>query len=146
VGKIKRRPRPNQWAAVPNKLKEMKVTGYLHLGYQLLISVPELWPSNRPRPGHLSSLPIHLIRNDKPSRHVTKDSANLKGTDIYVEADMSKTPRNLITRRLSRDTAFTFSRAEGDIYTVDSRLSARALTALRLNRGNVFLKKKFYFP
>jgi hypothetical protein len=31
-------------------------------------------------------------------------------------------------------------------YTVDSRLSARGLTALRLNRGNVFLKKKFYFP
>jgi hypothetical protein len=30
--------------------------------------------------------------------------------------------------------------------TVDSRLSARGLTALRLNRGNVFLKKKFYFP
>jgi hypothetical protein len=27
-----------------------------------------------------------------------------------------------------------------DVYTVDS------LTALRLNRGNVFLKKKFYFP
>jgi hypothetical protein len=27
--------------------------------------------------------------------------------------------------------------------TVDSRLSARGLTALRLNRGNVFLKKKF---
>jgi hypothetical protein len=33
-----------------------------------------------------------------------------------------------------------------DVYTVDSRLSARGLTALRLNRGNVFLKKKFYFP
>jgi hypothetical protein len=32
------------------------------------------------------------------------------------------------------------------IYTVDSRLSARGLTALRLKRGNVFLKKKFYFP
>jgi hypothetical protein len=32
------------------------------------------------------------------------------------------------------------------IYTVDSRLSARGLTALRLNRGNVFLKKKIYFP
>jgi hypothetical protein len=31
-------------------------------------------------------------------------------------------------------------------YTVDSRLSVRGLTALRLNRGNVFLKKKFYFP
>jgi hypothetical protein len=31
-------------------------------------------------------------------------------------------------------------------YTVDSRLSARGLTALRLNRGNVFLKKKIYFP
>jgi hypothetical protein len=31
-------------------------------------------------------------------------------------------------------------------YTVDSRLSARGLTALRLNRGNVFLKKKCYFP
>jgi hypothetical protein len=30
--------------------------------------------------------------------------------------------------------------------TVDSRLSACGLTALRLNRGNVFLKKKFYFP
>jgi hypothetical protein len=30
--------------------------------------------------------------------------------------------------------------------TVDSRLSARGLTALRLNRCNVFLKKKFYFP
>jgi hypothetical protein len=30
--------------------------------------------------------------------------------------------------------------------TVDSRLSARGLTALRLNRGNVVLKKKFYFP
>jgi hypothetical protein len=30
--------------------------------------------------------------------------------------------------------------------TVDSRLSARGLTALRLNRGNVFLKKKLYFP
>jgi hypothetical protein len=30
--------------------------------------------------------------------------------------------------------------------TVDSRLSARGLTALRLNRGNLFLKKKFYFP
>jgi hypothetical protein len=30
--------------------------------------------------------------------------------------------------------------------TVDSQLSARGLTALRLNRGNVFLKKKFYFP
>jgi hypothetical protein len=30
--------------------------------------------------------------------------------------------------------------------TVDSRLSARGLTALRLNRGNVFFKKKFYFP
>jgi hypothetical protein len=30
--------------------------------------------------------------------------------------------------------------------TVDSRLSARGLTALRLNRSNVFLKKKFYFP
>jgi hypothetical protein len=30
--------------------------------------------------------------------------------------------------------------------TVDSRLSARGLTALRLNRGNVFLKEKFYFP
>jgi hypothetical protein len=30
--------------------------------------------------------------------------------------------------------------------TVDSRLSARGLTAFRLNRGNVFLKKKFYFP
>jgi hypothetical protein len=30
--------------------------------------------------------------------------------------------------------------------TVDSRLSARGLTALRLNHGNVFLKKKFYFP
>jgi hypothetical protein len=30
--------------------------------------------------------------------------------------------------------------------TVDSRLSTRGLTALRLNRGNVFLKKKFYFP
>jgi hypothetical protein len=30
--------------------------------------------------------------------------------------------------------------------TVDSRLSARGLTALRLNRGNVFLKKIFYFP
>jgi hypothetical protein len=30
--------------------------------------------------------------------------------------------------------------------TVDSRLSARGLTALRLNRGNVFLKKKFNFP
>jgi hypothetical protein len=30
--------------------------------------------------------------------------------------------------------------------TVDSRLSARGLTALRLNRGNVFLKKKIYFP
>jgi hypothetical protein len=29
---------------------------------------------------------------------------------------------------------------------VDSRLSARGLTALRLNRGNVFLKKKIYFP
>jgi hypothetical protein len=34
----------------------------------------------------------------------------------------------------------------GSVYTVDSRLSARGLTALRLNRGNVFLKKKFYFP
>jgi hypothetical protein len=33
-----------------------------------------------------------------------------------------------------------------DYSTVDSRLSARGLTALRLNRGNVFLKKKFYFP
>jgi hypothetical protein len=33
-----------------------------------------------------------------------------------------------------------------DTSTVDSRLSARGLTALRLNRGNVFLKKKFYFP
>jgi hypothetical protein len=33
-----------------------------------------------------------------------------------------------------------------DVDTVDSRLSARGLTALRLNRGNVFLKKKFYFP
>jgi hypothetical protein len=33
-----------------------------------------------------------------------------------------------------------------DKYTVDSRLSARGLTALRLNRGSVFLKKKFYFP
>jgi hypothetical protein len=32
------------------------------------------------------------------------------------------------------------------LYTVDSRLSARGLTALRLNRGNVFLKKTFYFP
>jgi hypothetical protein len=32
------------------------------------------------------------------------------------------------------------------VSTVDSRLSARGLTALRLNRGNVFLKKKFYFP
>jgi hypothetical protein len=32
------------------------------------------------------------------------------------------------------------------LYTVASRLSARGLTALRLNRGNVFLKKKFYFP
>jgi hypothetical protein len=31
-------------------------------------------------------------------------------------------------------------------YTVDSRLTARGLTALRLNRGKVFLKKKFYFP
>jgi hypothetical protein len=31
-------------------------------------------------------------------------------------------------------------------HTVDSRLSALGLTALRLNRGNVFLKKKFYFP
>jgi hypothetical protein len=31
-------------------------------------------------------------------------------------------------------------------YTVDSRLSVRGLTALRLNRGNVFLKKKIYFP
>jgi hypothetical protein len=31
-------------------------------------------------------------------------------------------------------------------FTVDSRLSARGLTALRLNRGNVFVKKKFYFP
>jgi hypothetical protein len=30
--------------------------------------------------------------------------------------------------------------------TVDPRLSARGLTALRLNRGNVFLKKKIYFP
>jgi hypothetical protein len=30
--------------------------------------------------------------------------------------------------------------------TVDARLSARGLTALRLNRGYVFLKKKFYFP
>jgi hypothetical protein len=30
--------------------------------------------------------------------------------------------------------------------TVDSRLSARGLTALRLNRGNVFSKKKIYFP
>jgi hypothetical protein len=30
--------------------------------------------------------------------------------------------------------------------TVDSRLSARGLTALRLNRGKLFLKKKFYFP
>jgi hypothetical protein len=30
--------------------------------------------------------------------------------------------------------------------TVDSRSSTRGLTALRLNRGNVFLKKKFYFP
>jgi hypothetical protein len=33
-----------------------------------------------------------------------------------------------------------------NLNTVDSRLSARGLTALRLNRGNVFLKKKFYFP
>jgi hypothetical protein len=33
-----------------------------------------------------------------------------------------------------------------EAFTVDSRLSARGLTALRLNRGNVFLKKKFYFP
>jgi hypothetical protein len=32
------------------------------------------------------------------------------------------------------------------LYTVDSRLSARGLTALRLNRGIVFLKKKIYFP
>jgi hypothetical protein len=32
------------------------------------------------------------------------------------------------------------------VNTVDSRLSARGLTALRLNRGNVFLKKKTYFP
>jgi hypothetical protein len=32
------------------------------------------------------------------------------------------------------------------VITVDSRLSARGLTALRLNRGSVFLKKKFYFP
>jgi hypothetical protein len=32
------------------------------------------------------------------------------------------------------------------LYTVDSRLSARGLTALRLNRGNVFFKKKIYFP
>jgi hypothetical protein len=32
------------------------------------------------------------------------------------------------------------------INTVHSRLSARGLTALRLNRGNVFLKKTFYFP
>jgi hypothetical protein len=32
-----------------------------------------------------------------------------------------------------------------NIGTVDSRLSARGLTALRLNRGNVFLKKKIYF-
>jgi hypothetical protein len=30
-------------------------------------------------------------------------------------------------------------------HTVDSRLSARGLTALRLNRGNVFLKKKIVF-
>jgi hypothetical protein len=29
--------------------------------------------------------------------------------------------------------------------TVDSRFSARGLTALRLNRGNVFFKKKFIF-
>jgi hypothetical protein len=32
------------------------------------------------------------------------------------------------------------------VYTVDSRLSARGLTALRLKRGYVFLKKKFYLP
>jgi hypothetical protein len=32
-----------------------------------------------------------------------------------------------------------------EFYTVDSRLSARSLTALRLNRGNVFLKKIFIF-
>jgi hypothetical protein len=35
---------------------------------------------------------------------------------------------------------------ESNSTTVDSRLSARGLTALRLNSGNVFLKKKFYFP
>jgi hypothetical protein len=43
---------------------------------------------------------------------------------------------------------FTFRKSKyyANEYTVDSRLSARGLTALRLNRGNVFLKKKFYFP
>jgi hypothetical protein len=39
-----------------------------------------------------------------------------------------------------------FTQPTTEINTVDSRLSARGLTALRLNRGNVFLKKKFYFP
>jgi hypothetical protein len=37
-------------------------------------------------------------------------------------------------------------RGDRSVGTVDSRLSARGLTALWLNRGNVFLKKKFYFP
>jgi hypothetical protein len=41
---------------------------------------------------------------------------------------------------------FTCRLPHQDGTTVDSRLSARGLTALRLNRGNVFLKKKFYFP
>jgi hypothetical protein len=60
----------------------------------------------------------------------------------YVGKVVSLTHRPLST---PQKTIFLLLVLEG-LGTVDSRLSARGLTALRLNRGNVFLKKKFYFP
>jgi hypothetical protein len=53
---------------------------------------------------------------------------------------------DILDREMDSEEDGTQGSYECLIDTVDSRLSARGLTVLGLNRGNVFLKKKFYFP
>jgi hypothetical protein len=61
----------------------------------------------------------------------------------YSTADMTQVSMDGVTKQ---DAQVSCPYCVSIVNTVDSRLSARGLTALRLNRGNVFLKKKFYFP
>jgi hypothetical protein len=63
----------------------------------------------------------------------------IKNTTIQIPSSQTINPFGLLAEMCASCDVRT------NLYTVDSRLSARGLTALWLNRGTVFLKKKFIF-